>query len=279
MALNAMSSSRMLLGSGESALKENPTEYSEKFAEENTNKLSGSSDSIGQSERSGNCNSPSCNNSSSNNSCGGCKSCHCNCRCSSKRRCSTSDIKSLKASDLFATTMPLRKSSLGFGGTGLRTTADKVEKINLANLVFNPNFKNSSGCVNLPVIRAGQNLAQKNAQRSAMSLAKESLKDLGSSGVPTSDLNQLTQKAAIDLITQQLQPDSLTKLNAKLQSLKIGKQMDNDTDLDIGDILHTFTGKSQAPSADNAARYKTELCRSYEEGGECRLVKTTDRVA
>lgn len=201
---------------------------------------------------------------------GTCKNCYCKCSLGSaaKRRCSTSDIN-FQASDIFSklSSFPLKKNSLGGSGTVTGKSMEKIDKINLANLVFNPNFKNSAGCVNLPVIRAGQNLAQKNAQRAA--LAKDVMKE---------ELTQLTQQAAIDLIAQQLQPPSLTKLNVKLQQLvqqrnikgsEIADLVDS-ANQDVGDIVHTFSGKSQAPSQSNALRYKTELCRSYEEGGECR---------
>lgn len=192
-----------------------------------------------------------CNRSGCASSCG---SCHCG--CSNKRRCSTSDIKAVKSCDVLLTNLA-KKANFGKAG------ADKVDKINLANLVFNPNFKTNNGCVNLPVIRAGQNLAQKNAQRKS-----------------TSDLTQLTQQDALDLIAQQLQPTSLTKLNAKIQKLAQQKLQGNgsssgysseDSNVDVNDILQSITTKGQAPSQNNAARYKTELCRSYQEGGECRF--------
>ena len=114
------------------------------------------------------------------------------------------------------------------------------DKINLANLVFNPNFKSSSGCVNLPIIRAGQNLAQKNAQREQMANEVK--------------FQQLTQKAAIDLLTEQFQPS----LNQNLPQSMVQRQLD-------GDLSNL-----PVPSQNNALRYKTEQCRSYEEGRECR---------
>lgn len=226
-------------------------------------RLAGSMDVLCQNGDSGCCSSTS----SSSNLKDGCKNCYCKCNGSAaKRRCSTSDIN-FQASDLFTRSgsFPLKKNSLGNITNG--KSLEKIDKINLANLVFNPNFKNSAGCVNLPVIRAGQNLAQKNAQRAA--LAKDVVKE--------TDINHLTQQAAIDLIAQQLQPPSLTKLNVKLQQLvqqrKLQGGEESDANCqDVGDVVHTFSGKSQAPSQSNALRYKTELCRSYEEGGECRCV-------
>ena len=182
----------------------------------------------------------------------------CHCKCSTKRRCSTSDIKSMKTTDILLNSNLLKKSSLV-------PKSEKIEKINLANLVFNPNFKTNGGCVNVPVIRAGQNLAQKNAQRRN-----------------STDLAHLTQQDALDLISQQFQPSSLDKLNAKIQKLSLqgsgnassSVSPQEEAPVNVSEIIQSLGSKSQAPSQNNAARYKTELCRSYQEGGECRLVKS-----
>ncbi|KAA0202888.1 hypothetical protein HAZT_HAZT002364 [Hyalella azteca] len=186
-----------------------------------------------------------------------CRNCQCHKGCASesiKRRCSTSDIASILAANPF----PLKKTLTS--GKSL----EKIDRINLANLVFNPNFKNSAGCVNLPVIRAGQNLAQKNAQRSTSKDVNNNLPDLN-------------QQAAMDLLAQQLQPQSLDKLNVKLQQLArqrrlgSGSASDLDTGNDVSDLLQSLAAKNSGPNQNNALRYKTELCRSYEEGGECRF--------
>ncbi|KAF2367686.1 Zinc finger CCCH-type, partial [Trinorchestia longiramus] len=192
--------------------------------------------------------------------CTDCRNCPCHGDCSSglKRRCSTSDISSILNANSFP---PMKKLSSG-------KSLEKIDRINLANLVFNPNFKNSAGCVNLPVIRAGQNLAQKNSQRTGLGLPKDVNNNLSP---------DLTQQTAIDLIAQQLQPQSLDKLNVKLQQLarqkrlRSGSTSDLDGSNDVSELLQSLQARNAMPNQNNALRYKTELCRSYEEGGDCRF--------
>lgn len=203
-----------------------------------------------------------------NTSCSDCRSCSCHnpCPTALKRRCSTSDIGSLLTS---SNSLPLKKT-LSSG-----KSLEKIDRINLANLVFNPNFKNSAGCVNLPVIRAGQNLAQKNSQRAALNVTK----DLNNNTVPT-DINQ--SQTTIDMLTQQFQkPESIDKLAAKLQLMALQKKRrsgstsnlnEPEGSQDVADLLQTLAARAAVPNQNNALRYKTELCRSYEEGGECRYV-------